>query len=129
MKTTRTISTGIALSCLAILLSFAFSACSSTRKASTKEDVLLVKRLKVDASTLEAKDVPALMDKYKVSSQPIACVNWPEESDYCPEVTFRIAHTGDAILLDYKIKVQRIISAPINMHCALCIMHCALTKH
>lgn len=61
---------------------------------------LFVKKL--DASAAEASAVPALMDAAGVEFNPIACVNWVEYP-YQPEVKFRVAHTGDAILLHYQV--------------------------
>ena len=53
--------------------------------------------------TVEARLVPALLDKAEVAFEPIRCVNWKDYS-YCPEVKFRIAHTGDSVLLEYRVK-------------------------
>ena len=58
---------------------------------------------KVPACIQDAKDIPALLDKENIQEIPIACVNWPEDFPYRPEVSFRIAHTGDAILLHFKV--------------------------
>ena len=49
-----------------------------------------------------ASEVPALMDVNDIEFNPIACVNW-KEYPYQPEVKFRAAHTGDAILLHYQV--------------------------
>ena len=49
-----------------------------------------------------ASEVPALMDVNDIVFNPIACVNW-KEYPYQPEVKFRAAHTGDAILLHYQV--------------------------
>ena len=61
---------------------------------------LSVKKLNVRAE--EAVAVPALLDAENVEFNSIACVNWAEYP-YQPEVKFRIAHTGDAILLHYQV--------------------------
>ena len=53
--------------------------------------------------TVEARLVPALLDKAEVAFEPIHCVNW-KDYPYCPEVKFRIAHTGDSVLLEYRVK-------------------------
>ncbi|MBR5541288.1 MAG: hypothetical protein IKU64_02895 [Bacteroides sp.] len=57
---------------------------------------------KINASTVEASAVPALMDAAGIDFNPIACVNW-KEYPYQPSVKFRAAHTGDAILLHYQV--------------------------
>ena len=53
---------------------------------------------KLNTIAVEASAVPALMDAAGVEFNPIACVNWADYP-YQPEVKFRAAHTGDAILL------------------------------
>ena len=35
--------------------------------------------------------------------QRIACCNWPEEYPYAPEVTFRMYHTGDMLMLRFDV--------------------------
>ena len=57
---------------------------------------------KIAASAVEASSVPALMNEVGIGWNPIACVNW-QEYPYQPEVKFRAAHTGDAILLHYQV--------------------------
>lgn len=51
-----------------------------------------------------AQEVPALFDSYAVPFTPIANANWQETYPYKPEVEVRIAHTGDSILLHYRVK-------------------------
>lgn len=57
---------------------------------------------KIEAKAVEAAAVPALMDAAGIEFNPIACVNW-KEYPYQPEVKFRAAHVGDAILLHYQV--------------------------
>lgn len=57
---------------------------------------------KIEAKAVEAAAVPALMDAAGIEFNPIACVNW-KEYPYQPDVKFRAAHTGDAILLHYQV--------------------------
>ena len=57
---------------------------------------------KLNASAVEASAVPALMDAAGIGFNPIATVNW-QEYPYQPEVKFRAAHTGDALLLHYQV--------------------------
>ena len=61
---------------------------------------LLIK--KFEKCPVLASEVPALMDVNDIEFNPIACVNW-KEYPYQPEVKFRAAHTGDAILLHYQV--------------------------
>ena len=53
-------------------------------------------------SLVPAKDIPALLDENHIEFQAIDCVNW-KDYPYRPEVEFRIAHTVDAILLNYRV--------------------------
>ena len=57
---------------------------------------------KFETGAVEASAVPALFDAQGVEWNAIACVNW-QEFPYQPEVKFRAAHTGDAILLHYQV--------------------------
>ena len=50
-------------------------------------------------SRVAAPNIPALLDEHQIKFQPVSCVNW-KDYPYCPEVAFRIAHTGDFILLN-----------------------------
>jgi hypothetical protein len=50
----------------------------------------------------DASQVPSLMDAGNIEWNAIACVNW-QEYPYQPEVKFRVAHTGSAILLHYQV--------------------------
>lgn len=58
---------------------------------------------KVSAAHIPVQAIPALLDEEKIAFQRIATVNW-SEFPYMPEVLFRIAYTGDSILLHYKVK-------------------------
>lgn len=57
---------------------------------------------KVNAGEVPVEAIPALLDREEIDFQPLATVNWPEYP-YCPSVQFRIAHTGDSLLLHYKV--------------------------
>ena len=57
---------------------------------------------KIETGAVEASAVPALFDAQGIEWNAIACVNWAE-FPYQPEVKFRAAHTGDAILLHYRV--------------------------
>lgn len=58
-------------------------------------------------SLVPAKDIPALLDENHIEFQTIDCVNW-NAYPYRPEVEFRMAHTGEAILLNYRVKEESI---------------------
>ena len=57
---------------------------------------------KIETGAVEASAVPALFDAQGIEWNAIACVNWAE-FPYQPEVKFRAAHIGNAILLHYQV--------------------------
>lgn len=67
---------------------------------------LKVKKINVD-DVVKAHDVAALLDRAQIEYQPVDVVNWPAYP-YCPEVRFRIGHTGEAVLLQYKVKEKSV---------------------
>ena len=38
-----------------------------------------------------------------IEPQPVACCNWPEQYPYAPEVSFRMFHTGDYLMLRFDV--------------------------
>ena len=62
---------------------------------------------RVEVDNLRVEFVPEVMDKAGVKYHVIDTVNW-KEFPYTPDVRFRIAHTGQAILLNYKIKEEAV---------------------
>lgn len=57
---------------------------------------------KIVCSISEAERVSRLMDDFSVEYNSIDVVNW-SDYPYCPDVKFRVAHTGDSILVNYKV--------------------------
>ena len=57
---------------------------------------------KIVADHIEADQVPAVLDKEAIAFQPIDTVNW-KEYPYQPKVEFRVAHTGDNLLLNFRV--------------------------
>lgn len=57
---------------------------------------------KVSAAHVPVGAIPALLDEEKIGFQPIGTVNWPDYP-YRPSVQFRLAHTGDSLLLHFKV--------------------------
>lgn len=51
-----------------------------------------------------AQEIPALLDQYGIKWIPIAENNWAASFPYEPSVSFRMAHTGQHMLLQYKIE-------------------------
>lgn len=58
---------------------------------------------KISAANVPVEAIPTLLDQEKIAFQPIETVNWPEYP-YQPSVQFRVAHTGDALLLHFKVR-------------------------
>ena len=56
-----------------------------------------------EGTWIQTQQVGELLDANGIPYEPIDCVNW-KEYPYCPEVKFRMAHTGDIILLEYRVK-------------------------
>ena len=55
-----------------------------------------------------AADIPAAMQQAGIPYVPVSCINWPESYPYKPEMTFAAAHTGDALLLHYRVEEQSV---------------------
>lgn len=58
---------------------------------------------RIVALEVKPEEVADLLDRAGVEFQSIGTVNWPDYP-YAPEAAFRIAHTGDSILLQYKVR-------------------------
>ncbi len=58
---------------------------------------------KIDTAITDAAAVPALLDKENIEFQPVDVLNW-EEYSYRPDVKFRIANTGNSILVNFWVK-------------------------
>lgn len=41
-----------------------------------------------------------------VEPQPVACCNWPEEFPYAPQVSFRMFHTGEWLMVRFDVAEQ-----------------------
>lgn len=62
---------------------------------------------KIEASNLTPENLSVALDAARIEYQPIDVINW-EAHAYRPDVKFRIAYTGDAICLNYKVKENSI---------------------
>ena len=54
-------------------------------------------------SQVKAIDIPALFNQNNIPYNSIDVINW-HAFPYCPKVEFAIAHTGDTILLHYRVE-------------------------
>lgn len=58
---------------------------------------------KVSIANVPVENIPTLLDAEKIAFQSVDNANW-KEFPYVPDVHFRIAYTGDAIVLNYRVK-------------------------
>ena len=58
----------------------------------------------------ELSDIPARLDAEGVAYNAIGCNNWPEAFPYTPKVEVRVAHTGDAIVLHYRVEESTVLA-------------------
>lgn len=63
---------------------------------------------RIEIHSPKASEVSNILDNAAIGFGSISHVNWPEVAPYAPEVKFRIAHTGNAILLEYKVKEESV---------------------
>lgn len=61
---------------------------------------------KIERFEGRVKLVGSVMDAHEIAWQQIGNVNWEEAYPYAPDVKFRIAHTGDAILVEYQVEEE-----------------------
>lgn len=55
-----------------------------------------------------AADIPAALQVAGIAYTAIDNVNWPEAFPYKPKVEFAFAHTGEALLLHYRVEEQSV---------------------
>ena len=55
-----------------------------------------------------AAEIPAALRQAGVGYTSIDNVNWPDEYPYKPKVEFAFAHTGDVLLLHYRVEEQSV---------------------
>lgn len=70
----------------------------------------VLKIVLAEGQPVSPQQIPALLDANQIPFEAIRCVNW-KDYPYCPEVKFRIAHTGDGILLEYRVKEESVRAA------------------
>lgn len=63
---------------------------------------------KLPGCPADVKDVGLFMDEARVSWHTMGCSNWHDRYPYVPDVAFRIAHTGDFILLHYRVSEESV---------------------
>ena len=73
---------------------------------------LSVKR--IPALPMTAEGVGEVLDAARIGWQKMEHANWSDRYPYVPEVNFRIAHTGDHILLQYQVTEEAVRFAAVN---------------
>lgn len=63
---------------------------------------------KLNKAIALAVDIPAALQAAGIAYTTIDNVNWPEAFPYEPKVEFAAAHTGDALLLHYRVEEQSV---------------------
>lgn len=69
-------------------------------------NTLCIKKIQAVAD-ISASQVPALLDKAQAEWHRIDTVNW-DAYPYKPEVSFRIVHTGDKLLVHYRVTEESV---------------------
>lgn len=63
---------------------------------------------KLNQKVANAADIPAAIQAAGIADTSIDNVNWPDAYPYKPRVEFAAAHTGDALLLHYRVEEQSV---------------------
>lgn len=63
---------------------------------------------KLTQTVATAAEIPAALFAAGLSYTSIDNVNWPKAFPYKPKVEFAVAHTGDALLLHYRVEEQSV---------------------
>ena len=82
-----------------------------THETADPQQLLIVPH--IDRTGVEADEVPALLDEASVAFQEIAVVNW-SAFPYKPVARFRIAHTGNAILIHYQVDEESVAAVEMD---------------
>ena len=80
---------------------------------SDRRDSIEVKKINV-AGNVSASEVPSLMNSKRIPFNRISCQGWAKDYPYRPDVAFRIAHTGNSILLEYKVTEKGTMAAAVE---------------
>jgi hypothetical protein len=63
---------------------------------------------KLTQTVASAAEIPAAMLAAGITYTPVENVNWPESYPYKPKMEFALAHTGDALLIHYRVEEQSV---------------------
>lgn len=59
---------------------------------------------KINADIKDPETIDAVLNENKIEWNVLDKLNWREDYPYAPKVRFRIAHTGDAFLLEFSVE-------------------------
>lgn len=69
-------------------------------------------KITIDKVSVDASDIGAVAQKMEtLPVHKIDTINWPDTYPSKPDVTFAMAHNGENILLQYKVKENEILAA------------------
>ena len=71
---------------------------------------------KLNQIVASAAEIPAAILAAGISYTTIDNVNWPKAFPYKPKVEFAAAHTGDALLLHYRVEEQSVRAVALQDH-------------
>lgn len=71
---------------------------------------------KLNHAITSVADIPSAMQAAGFAYTSIDNVNWPESFPYKPKVEFAAAHTGDALLLHYRVEEQSVRAVSLQDH-------------
>lgn len=71
---------------------------------------------RLSLAVTSAADIPAAFCAAGIAYTPVAQVNWPEAYPYKPSMDFAIAHTGDALLIHYRVTEQSVRAVATEDH-------------
>ena len=80
---------------------------------SDRRDSIKVRKIEA-AGKVSAADVPSLMNSKGIPFNRISRQNWAKDYPYRPDVAFRIAHTGNSILLEYKVTEKGTMASAVE---------------
>lgn len=63
---------------------------------------------KLTQTVASAAEIPAALLAAGITYTPVENVNWPESYPYKPKMEFALAHTGDALLIHYRVEEQSV---------------------
>ncbi|MFI3327883.1 MAG: carbohydrate-binding family 9-like protein [Rikenellaceae bacterium] len=73
---------------------------------------------------LTVKKIESINELNDLSKHEIACVNWPQEFPYKPEVTFQIGYTTEKLYVKYNVEEQHIKAEFLNNNETVCKDSC-----